>query len=413
MNTTLDRLIGPSLQRHLDTAPAVIVTGARQTGKSTLVRELAPGPRRFITFDPHQTRHVGWPDREVLVGSAGPVTIDEAQREPEVLEAVNRAIEPSGARGLFLLTESATVVRLRRVIDPPIDGVAQLTLRPMTRREQLGLGCSGIWGELLQASDALWPEIVTAQPNTPESWQELALRGGLPVPTLELGTSEDRTAWLDDYVQTYLERELFFDGYLYTFGRELQDLSAFGQLEDFKWLLRTVSSELGQRVSKRILSGGPRISDYLDLLVDSLTLVRLPAYRPLRGGNHPAATKLYWADTGLALHLAQAPPTGAHLRNLVLGDLLAWRDSRIPRAELSYWSAPNGRSVDFVLESETSLLPIKVTTAPRPCPEDVDGVHAFMAEHPEASRPGLVLHTGVQVEWLASGLLAAPWWRII
>ena len=409
----LDRLVGECLREQLDVMPAVVVTGARQTGKTTLVTELAPGPRRYISFDAREGVAVAWREPEVLAGRSGPVTLDEAQREPAALDAVNRAIDLRGMPGMFLLTELASVLRLRRVVEPRTAGVVHLTLWPMTRREQKGLGSGGIWDELLDTDDALWLELVADQPNEPEDWQELALRGGLPVPALELRTPEERAAWFDDYVRTYLERELFFDGYLYTFGRELQDLSAFGQLEDFRELLRIMSAELGQRVSQRALSAGPRIREYLDLLVSSLTLVSLPAYPPGRTRNHPMSSRLYWADTGLALHLAQTSPTGVHLQNLVLGDLLAWRDSRIPQAGLSYWGTMSGQAVDFVLEAGRGLLPITVTTTTQPRVQDIGGLCAFRAEHPEASRSGLLLHTGNDVEWLAPGVLAAPWWRIL
>ena len=130
------------------------------------------------------------------------MTLDEARREPEVLRVVKQAIHQCESPGLFLLTELATVLRLRRVVEPLTDGVAHLTLWPMTRREQSGLGRGGSWGELLDTEDAMWPEVVADQPNAPEDWQELALRGGLPVPALELHSRKERAAWFDEYVRT-------------------------------------------------------------------------------------------------------------------------------------------------------------------------------------------------------------------
>ena len=125
------------------------------------------------------------------------------------------------------------------------------------------------------------------------------------------------------------------------------------------------------------------------------------------------SSKLYWADTGLALHLAETSPTGVHLRNPVLADLLAWRDSCAPRAGLSYWSTKRGQTVDFILEAGKGLIPITVTTTAQPSVQDVAGLRAFRAEHPESARAGLLLHTGADVEWLDPGVLAAPWWRIL
>lgn len=79
------------------------------------------------------------------------------------------------------------------------------------------------------------------------------------------------------------------------------------------------------------------------------------------------APKLYWGDTGIALHLAGSQPQGSHLENLVLQDLLVWRDARVSRAELGYWRTTIGEEVDFVIEAANKLLPIelKATASPR------------------------------------------------
>ena len=105
----------------------------------------------------------------------------------------------------------------------------------------------------------------------------------------------------------------------------------------------------------------PTVSRYLNLLETSYLLVRLPAYAVNRTKRLIKAPKLYWGDTGVAMHLTQEQePRGAHLENLVLHDLLAWRDARLDRAELFYWRTAIGEEVDFVIESGDRLLPIEV-----------------------------------------------------
>ena len=96
---------------------------------------------------------------------------------------------------------------------------------------------------------------------------------------------------------------MFFDGYLYTFGRELQDLSAISQSRAFGSLLRTAAAELGQRASERVRSVGPRAADYLDLLVSSLTLVCLP---PVSTGAH--AQLSYVLKAVLGRHRSRPAP---------------------------------------------------------------------------------------------------------
>jgi hypothetical protein len=84
----------------------------------------------------------------------------------------------------------------------------------------------------------------------------------------------------------------------------------------------------------------------------SYLLVRLPAHAVNRTKRLIKVPKIYWVDTGLALYLAEAEqPDGAHLENLVLYDLLTWRDARVERAELDYWRTSIGEEVDFVIEA--------------------------------------------------------------
>jgi len=82
----------------------------------------------------------------------------------------------------------------------------------------------------------------------------------------------------------------------------------------------------------------PTVHRYLNLLETSFLLVRLPAYAVNRTKRLIKTPKLYWGDVGLALHLGGLPePTGAHLENVVLHDLLCWRDARVERPEILYW----------------------------------------------------------------------------
>lgn len=104
---------------------------------------------------------------------------------------------------------------------------------------------------------------------------------------------------------------------------------------------------------------------------------------------------------------------GAHLENLVLHDLLVWRDARIERAELGYWRTSIGEEVDFVIEAGGHLLPIEVKSTARPRLGDAKHLRTFRAEYGKKSRAGLLLHTGNTIEWLAPDVLAAPWWKVL
>ena len=158
----------------------------------------------------------------------------------------------------------------------------------------------------------------------------------------------------------------------------------------------------------------PTVHRYLNLLETSYLLVRLPAYAVNRTKRLIKSPKLYWGDTGVALHLSQeAEPRGAHLENIVLHDLLSWRDARLDGVEVFHWRTASGQEVDFVVESRDELLPIEVKSAERPRLRDTKHLRAFRAEYGDQARAGLLLHAGSEVEWLAPDVLAAPWWKVL
>jgi predicted AAA+ superfamily ATPase len=402
----LPRLVGTALSERLRVMPAVVVTGARQTGKSTLAEQLVPGARRYATLDDLDVLDAAQHDPEVLVGGPGPVTLDEVQRAPELLRAVKRAIDRDRKAGRFLLTGSANLLLMRQVSESLAGRASYLTLWPMTRREQRGLGRCGLWDELHNTPDAEWREMLGGEKDSAEDWRMLARRGGFPTPALDLTTAADRRIWFDGYVRTYLERDL-------------QDLASISTLPDFRRLMRAACLRMGQLVNQTELGRDvalpqPTVHRWLNLLETSYLLVRLPAYAVNRTKRLIKAPKIYWGDTGLALHLAEAEePDGAHLENLVLHDLLAWRDARVERAELGYWRTSIGEEVDFVIEAGGKLLPIEVKSTTRPRLSDATHLRTFRTEYGKKARAGLLLHAGSTLEWLAPDVLAVPWWKVL
>lgn len=402
----LPRLIQDSLEECLSVMPAVVVTGARQTGKSTLASELTSGRRVFLSLDDLDLLDRARRDPESLLRGSQPVTLDEVQREPRLLSAVKREIDRRRRPGRFLLTGSANLLLMRKVSESLAGRAGYLTLHPMTVRERRGLGRAGIWDDLLGTEVGQWPDVVTARPPRPVDWREAVRCGGFPVPVLQLGSDRERSIWFDGYIRTYLERDL-------------QSLSSIAALPDFRRLMRASALRIGQLVNQTELGRDVALPQatvhrYLNLLETSYLLVRLPAYSVNRTKRLIKSPKLYWGDTGVALHLTQDPaPGGPHLENLILTDLLAWRDARLSRVEVLYWRTVAGEEVDFVLEAGDRLLGIEVKATSRPRFRDVRNLLGFRSEYGGRVRGGLLLHTGDTVEWLAPEVLAVPWWRAL
>ncbi len=402
----LPRFIGDTLSGRLSVMPAVVVTGARQTGKSTLVQELLPGDRRFLTLDDLDVLDLARRDPDALLTGPLPVTLEEIQREPALLLAVKRAIDRDRSAGRFLITGSANLLLMRRVSETLAGRASYITLWPMTRREQLGLGRCGRWEELVATPEREWLDLIADGSPRQEDWRDLARRGGYPTPALHLSSADQRAVWFDGYVTTYLERDL-------------QALSAVAGLPDFRRLMQAACHRLGQVVNQTELGRDvalpqPTVHRYLNLLETSHVLTRLPAYSVNRTKRLIKSPKIFWNDTGLAMHLAGSrEPTGAHLENIIHHDLAAWRDVRIDHTGILYWRTTTGEEVDFVVETEGRLIPIEVKSTDKPQLRDATHLRSFQAEYREKARAGLLLHTGTSVEWLMADVLAVPWWMVV
>lgn len=157
----------------------------------------------------------------------------------------------------------------------------------------------------------------------------------------------------------------------------------------------------------------PQVHRFLNLMEASYQAIRLPAYAVNRTRRIIKSPKLYRSDTALALHLAgESKPRGAHLENLVLMDLMIWRDVQARRPEVLYWRTTSGIEVDFVIETPQRLLPIEVKAASRVTTGDAKGLEAFIGEYPDLADGGLLLYGGKEILPVTRRVLAVPWWCV-
>ncbi len=405
----LPRLASGLLQRVMEVSPVVVVMGARQTGKSTLVQsEPSLADALYLTLDDLAARERAITAPDDFVHSAPRLILDEVQRQPELVLAIKRAVDRDRPRvpGRFVVTGSANLLLMQRISETLAGRATYVTLWPLSRREKLGLGRAGLWDELFSTPPRQWYDLLRQQPPRSVSWEAEVRVGGYPTPAAELRSDADRAIWFDGYLRTYLERDL-------------QDLAAIDNLLDFRRLMRATCLRLGNLVNQAELgrdTGIPRptVHRYLNLLETSFQLVRLEPYAVNRTKRLIKAPKLYWSDPGLALYLSGLEqPTGFHLENLVLVDLLVWRDAQVPRPEVLYWRTAAGLEVDFVIEHRRGLLPIEVKATSRPGSKDIRALQAFRDEYPDLFLGGLLLHDGEETQWLSDSILAVPWHRVV
>jgi predicted AAA+ superfamily ATPase len=382
----------------------VVITGARQTGKSTLIHELLPvSGREYRTLDDIEILERAEREPDALVSGKAPLTLDEVQRSPRLLLAIKRAVDRGRRPGRFLLSGSANLALLGKVSETLAGRAVYLALYPFTLSERAGRGGAGAWRAVLDDPGAFEGE----HPAFTDLTASL-LTGGFP-PVAPTADRTQRRAWLDGYVRTYLERDL-------------QAFAAIDRLVDFRRLMRMAALRSGNVLNQSELARDagltqPTTHRYLNLLEASYLLHRLPAYAVNRTKRLVKSPKLYFCDTGLAAHLAgmeteadieRAGFKGALLETLVLSDVLVWREGLAPKPELLYWRSLAGAEVDFVIEHAGRIVPIEVKSNGRPRLADAKNLDAFLQEYGKAAPHGAILHTGTRAELIADRIWAIP-----
>jgi predicted AAA+ superfamily ATPase len=404
----LPRLSTSYLQQAAGVMPVVVVTGARQTGKSTLVHMMGGPEAVYQTLETPEVMGLAQKDPAAFLAQADTLFVDEVQRTPDLLLAIKTAVDNDHPRrpGRFVLTGSANLLLMKRVQESLAGRAAYITLHPLTRREQLGLGTAGIWSELLQTNPAEWPALVRSQAAPAEDWREVARRGGYPTPAYEIRDDEARWIWFDGYLRTYLQRDV-------------PDISAIENLPDFTKVLRTIAVQLGTLVNQTQLARDASIPQstvqrYVNVLETSYQVHRLPAYAVNRTKQLTKSPKYYWSDSGFAMALSrERTPRGEHFENVVLQDLLAWRDARALPPDLFFWRTSKGYEVDFVIDDGTTVLPIEVKTTTQPSTRDLASIQVFLDEYSDRAKAGILLYTGEQTFWISRNVLAVPWWQVL
>ncbi|WP_419948389.1 ATP-binding protein [Candidatus Palauibacter sp.] len=406
----LPRILETTLRARLEAFPVVVVTGARQTGKSTLARELEGERRTYLTLDDYGILDQARRDPDALLRRASRVTLDEIQRAPDLLLAIKRAVDSNRTPGRFLLTGSANLDLMKGVSETLAGRAVYVTLWPMTRGEAEGAGSAGRWDVFLDEPSRRWLDAMAGDDapasDGPDTWEALARRGGYPYPALNLASEADRAAWFEAYLRTYLERDL-------------RQLAAIENLTGFQRLVRATALRLGGLSNQASLARDAGIPSttaqrYLDLLEVSYQLLRVESYTVNRNKRLVKQPKLYWSDPGLALHLGGGiEPTGAHLENLVACDLFAWRETRTHRPNVLFWRTSKGAEVDFVIETPQTLVPVEVKSRRQLRVSDARHVVSFMRDYGEAVPAGVIIHGGRDTYWLTERVLAVPWRRII
>lgn len=396
------RAVGRLTRAALASMPVVVVTGLRQSGKSTFLQhEKGLAGRRYLTLDDPAQLAAARSDPEAFVHSESPLTIDEAQKCPELLTAIKREVDRARRPGRFLLSGSANFALLKGITESLAGRAFYLTLHPFSRRELAGK--LAVTPFVRRAFDAGAPPRRSAAGGIAA---RAIVEGGLP--PICLAETPSPALWFKGYEQTYLERDV-------------RELARIGDLVPFRTLLLLAAFRTAQVLGVSEIGRDAKLNTatttrYLSLLEASFVMRRLPPFLANRATRLIKSPKLYIADSGLACHLtgidesrlkAGDPLSGALLETYVAQNLVANLDADWPEARLSYWHVQGRHEVDFVIEAGRDCIAIEVKAAARWNDRDLAGLRAFL-DKTARCRAAFLAYGGSEVVKLADRLWAVP-----
>ncbi len=382
----------------------MILTGARQTGKTTLAQQKYPS-LNYINLDSPENRESLRAISSASWGkNVGDAIIDEAQKEPVIFEKVKYAYDQKGI-SFCLLLGSSQILLLKKIRESLAGRVSLYELWPLLMSELHWDGDSKqIQPPLIERffSEKDFSHILQDEPGVlvdraeakyQEAEDHLLRWGGMPA-LLSL-SNEERWKWLRDYQYTYLERDL-------------GDLARLDDLLPFRTFEKLSALRSGRLLNYSEIARDAAISvdtarRYLEYLRLSYQTVLLQPYHKNITSSVIKTPKLYWIDIGLLRQLSgmRGEVSGEIYETMVVGELIKWMKTAQKNTEIYFYRTRSGLEVDVILETEDGIIGIEAKARKILAPADVRPLREVAAGLRREWRGGLVVYRGNAVKKVA------------
>jgi len=369
------RALARTIARAMRTFPAIVVTGPRQAGKTTLLRAISSGTHRFVTLDDPDVRMRALEDpRGFLERYPPPLLIDEIQYAPDLLSYIKTRIDERRRPGQWLFTGSQNFVLMQGVGQSLAGRAAVLSLLPFSLAERLGRGDrTPAVHEWLRGLGSEAPE------RGAGDLAELLLRGCYP--EIASRKAVDRQIWCGSYVSTYIERDV----------RNLAHIGDVGQFERF---VRLCAARTGQILNLSDLArdlgvSSPTARRWLSVLETGYQVFLLPPFFTNIGKRLIKSPKLYFSDTALASYLLgihnretllDSPHFGALFETMVVTDIWKRCLHAGTRPSLSFFRTRDGLETDLTVEDAGRRYLFEIKSGMTIVPKHASALHRIRGE---------------------------------
>ncbi|MBI4517887.1 MAG: ATP-binding protein [Deltaproteobacteria bacterium] len=389
---------------------AVLVTGPRQAGKTSLLAHLTAelfGDRaRSIAFDtPSEVAAFRRDPDLFFLNHPGILFLDEVQHVPDLFPYLKRELDRARGKFRFFLSGSQHFELMKGVTESLAGRVAVLDLWPFAVQETRGQRIAATT-ELLESPTKLGDLLGREYPATDhDDVVPAMLTGGYPPVVLE-GAGAD---WLEAYRRTYVQRDI----------RELSQVADLGRFDRFVVLCAGRSGTVINKAEVGSVVGidSKTVDHWLSLLETSYQIVSLPAYFATTTKRLVKRPKWVFADSGLGLHvqairdahgLLNAPHFGHLFESFVIMEIRKLYGHAGMPWNGSFWRTPQGLECDLVLPVAGRLVPIEIKHAASPASRDLTPLEAFLDLYPKTARHGILISMHPRVERLTQRIYNLP-----
>lgn len=387
---------------------AILITGPRQVGKTTVLRQLMQGNRTYVTLDDLEDRAMARNDPALFLQIHDrPILIDEVQYAPQLFSYIKMEIDNGAEPGSFWLTGSQAFRMMELAQESLAGRVALLHMSSLSQHEIYGSGNTSPFSIDL---NALKERVKT---HTPADMQEIYQRiwkGSMPA--LVSGRFSDRDVFYSSYLQTYIERDV----------SELVNLTDKLIFRDF---IRAAACRVGQLLNIHSIAQDVGVSDdtakrWLQVLEKSDIIFYLRPYSNNLLKRTVKTPKLYFFDTGLVAYLTKysSPDilvngalNGAILENYAVSELLKTYQNNAKECLLWYYRDKEGHEIDMIMESDGVLHPLEIKRSANPGSELI-GAFDILSKGSIPKGKGAVLCMRPTLSAINSENYIVPIWMI-